>query len=229
MAEVTTAPTTAGAQTNAVPASSNPATQGSNPAINPNEVAELRTQVSKLSAHVRRLVEGKVKPSGSAASATNPATEQVPQAKQMSELEAMRAQVKALTETNERREKEAERKQKHAEIKSAIAAHGIDSDNALYLEDHIHQRHADRIGIDGDAVFYENAMGERLTVKDFISTLPNLDRFRPVVQTPNSRGTRPSANTHTGPRIPYGELSPEKRAAMSDDERRAYVRADLGR
>lgn len=229
--DTNSAPTATGAsQTNVAPASASPATQGTansqTGSITPEAFAALQRQVTQQSALIRRLSEGKVKPAaGTQANAGQPAPSKT--SDDQATLTAMRAEILALKEKNEHSARLAEQKQRNAEIKSAIAAHGIDSENAIYLEDHILQRHANRIVIDGDNVLYESAMGERLTIKDFIATLPNLDRFRPVVQTPSARGSRPSANATQGPRVPFSELPEETRKAMTPEERRAYVKAEL--
>lgn len=142
------------------------------------------------------------------------------------QLEQQRAELKAFKES-------AITEKREASIQAAIASHGIDSDNADLLYDHIFMRHAKDIVVEGNKVFHRDAVtGDEKPVKDFVAGLlksQNGDRFKPApAPGPNSRGLRPSNATpserqffHTLPVAEQDRLmreEPEKARRMVQED-----------
>lgn len=144
----------------------------------------------------------------------------------LAEIEKQREELRQFKE-------QAQAEKREAAIQAAIASHGIDTDNADLLYDHITVRHADKFKIEGNRVYVEDlASGDQQTVKDFIGALLKSskgDKFKSAAA--QATPTRPlrTSNAPAAGRVPYHELPKEDRQKMSDEERRNYVRAEVGR
>jgi len=143
------------------------------------------------------------------------------------QIEQQRAELRAFKES-------AIAEKREASIQAAIASHGIDSDNADLLYDHILVRHAKNIVVEGNKVFHRDEVtGDEKPVKDFVAGLlksQNGDRFKPApAPGPNSRGLRPS-NTTPSERQFFHQLPQAEQDRMmreEPDKARRMVQEDM--
>ena len=166
-----------------------------------------------LYAEIRRLKEAAAQPKPQAEEPTTTVRQ---------ELEALRNDIR-------RERAEADKEKRESAIQSAIASHGIDSENAELLYDHVVMRFGDNIKVDGRKVVYDDPItGDQKTVKDFIGDVLKIkgDKFRPPVQTPTGRGLRTGNNS---PRpLGYQDLPEADRLKLSPADALKLINAQLG-
>lgn len=125
---------------------------------------------------------------------------------------------------------ELAKERRAAAISSAISGHGIDSDNAALLEDHLENRYGKNIKIDGKTVYFDNEVtGEKQDVKTLVGEVMKKfgDKFKAPVSAPSARGLQPTAKRGQPAQVTYGELSNEERNKMTGAQRSAWVAKDL--
>jgi hypothetical protein len=110
---------------------------------------------------------------------------------------------------------------RNAVILQAISAHKITDEYAAEdLFDHVLTRHGQRIKVEGRNVFYENELGEKKTVKDFIGELLKTQRGQRFIPAPSTSGLpRSQTNGRSQPGGKrYSEMSLAERMKLSPAE-----------
>jgi hypothetical protein len=206
------------AQTTGTAADQPTATNEGNAAIVEQLKSMIDEKFNSMAAKIRRIEQGQSNPPKQVQTSNAPATEQSVK----EELQQLRQQLQIEKE-------EAYKEKKEAAISTALSAHGIDSENAEFLSDHIQVRYAANIKVDGRKVFYEDpTTGEQTDVKSLVGTILKTkgDKFRPAVSVPNGRGLRPGTNQNNAP-ISYSSMPESERQKLSPEQQLAMVRAEL--
>lgn len=153
-----------------------------------NEVVEYVTK-KDLAQIVNNSIQAALRRSGSDKTTTKAVTDE------SSETLSLKSQVELLQQERRLDREKIAKKEKDVAVKSAINSFGLDSDNAEIFELLVEKHYGKNIKYENDKVIYHDEFtGDRKEVKDVISELweSKKDRFKPAVQTIQSRGLKPS-------------------------------------